>query len=91
MFIFYFAFVDSKAGANVFQKHKPRAVYVSSMFSQKWGHGKKVPLPQTYVGYTEFSRNLHRLQLCCLVAAMVSIAKISMKRGKENKAKPRGT
>lgn len=38
-------------------------------------------------GYTEFSQSLHGLPLCCLVAAMVSITMISVKRGKKGKKK----
>ena len=48
MFIFHFALVDSEPGANVFQEQKLRAVYVGLVFSQKWGCGKKAPLPQAY-------------------------------------------
>lgn len=56
MFIFHFALVDSEPGANVFQEQKPRAVYVGSVFSQKWGHGKKAPFPQAYVDIQNSAR-----------------------------------
>lgn len=56
MFIFHLALVDSEPGANVFQAKKPRAVCVGLVFSQKWGHGKKVPFPRADVDIENSAR-----------------------------------
>lgn len=93
MFIFHFALIGSEPVTNMFQGAETKGCLRHFSAISEAGAWEEGAAFSGLCGYTEFSQSLDGLQFCCLVAAMVSIIMISVKRGKgkeKKKKKPKG-